>query len=328
VGESLNALLALTRRAAQAQALAREVRDLPVAQQQVALRELRNVGREMTMTTNRSLAFAFAALSDRSAADLAGGALVRAYADAPRLVIVSSTVVSPTIRLTMDLLYDPLRVVVGPGQAVEAATAFRVTRGVHETVLESLVLEKALGQRPLSVATVMEEAAAQGIDLVYVDGAGLDTLARAAISDQAKARILAAVQAGSVVLVPERMVQVAGRPAIAWWQVDPETGETVGVGEDGTHQAFFEYGNLLKWMAIGVGVVVIAWVSGVIGTLSTVIEFHLVWLLLMPRYGFGLNREALQEAYNKTKAVMLLLADAVDMFCPLCRAPFPFPPLP
>lgn|GEM_PF-4582986 len=71
---------------------------------------------------------------------------------------------------------------------------------------------------------------------------------------------------------------------------------------------------------------VIAWISGVIGTLSTVIEFHLVWLLLMPRYGSGLNREALQEAYNK--AIMLLLADAVDMSCPLCRAPFPFPPLP
>ncbi|MGC9025899.1 MAG: hypothetical protein ACP5NB_13895, partial [Chloroflexia bacterium] len=270
---------------------------------------------------------AFAALSDQSAADLAGGALVRAYADSPRLVIVSSTVVSPTIRQTMDLLYDPLRVVVGPGQAVESATAFRVTRGVHETVLESLVLEKALGARPLSVATVMEEAAAQGIDLVYVDAASLDDLARAAISDQAKARILAAVQAGYVVLVPERMVTVEGQARVGWWQIDPLTGETVGVGEDGTHQAFLEFGNLLKWMAIGVGVVVIAWVSGIIGTLSTVIMFHIVWLLLMPQYGFGLNCEALQEAYNITKVVMLLLAGVIESQCPLCSLPLP-PPRP
>ncbi|MGC8947518.1 MAG: hypothetical protein ACP5N6_15360, partial [Anaerolineae bacterium] len=276
--------------------------------------------REMTMTTNRALAFAFAALSDQSAADLAGGALVRAYADSPRLVIVSSTVVSPTIRQTMDLLYDPLRVVVGPGQAVESATAFRVTRGVHETVLESLVLEKALGARPLSVATVMEEAAAQGIDLVYVDGASLDALAKAAISDQAKARILAAVQAGSVVLVPGRMVEVEGRPAIAWWQVDPLTGETVGVGEDGTHQAFLDYGILLVFIAVGAGIgALLPFLSGWFGTMATVIIFHIVDLTeLLPDYGFMLSDELLQETYNRTKRAMLGLADYIESICPWC----------
>lgn len=325
LGESLSVLLSLAPRAVQAQALAGEVQGLPVARQQAALRELRNAGREVTRATNRSLAFAFAALSDRGAADLASGSLVRVYADFPRIAIVSSVVVSPTVRQTIDLLSDPLRAVVGPGQAVEAATAFRVTRGVHEAVLESLVLEKALGARPLSVATVMEEAAAQGIDLVYVDGA--DDLARAGISGQAKARILAAVQAGYVVLVPGRMVEVEGRPAIAWWQIDPRTGETVGVGEDGTHQAFFEYRTLFRWMVVGVGMeVLLPWLSGVHGTLWTVIRFHQELLLLMLKQ--GLNREVLQEAYNRTKAFMLALADEVERLCPFLRPPGPPPSFP
>jgi hypothetical protein len=62
-------------------------------------------------------------------------------------------------------------------------------------------------------------------------------LKEAKISEKAKARILMAVKQGYRVLVPKRMVDGAdGAPSIAWWQIDLVTGETIGVGEDGTHQ--------------------------------------------------------------------------------------------
>jgi hypothetical protein len=69
-----------------------------------------------------------------------------------------------------------------------------------------------------------------------VDVENLQTLQNANISDEALGRIWQAVDQGYGVLVPRQMVDWNGEEAIAWWQLDLETGEMVGVGEDGTHQ--------------------------------------------------------------------------------------------
>ncbi len=59
-------------------------------------------------------------------------------------------------------------------------------------------------------------------------------------------------------LVPKRMAQVNGEAAVAWWQIDPATGETLGVGEDGAHQFIVTLPGAIKLFLIAVAIALIA----------------------------------------------------------------------
>jgi hypothetical protein len=191
---------------------------------------------------NRLMGATFVAFSDGASQDLAETGLVKVYPDSPRITI-TSLVISPTHVVTeavpvqsIDLLYDSLRVVAYPGQAKSAEKVYRLTRGMNEAFVEKMVGEKMIGLEGKSAAGVLLAATNQGIPLVYVDANNLDNLAEAQLSKQARARILLATKQGYGVLVPKRMVMFAGELTTAWWQINLETGETIGVGEEGLHQ--------------------------------------------------------------------------------------------
>ncbi len=50
-------------------------------------------------------------------------------------------------------------------------------------------------------------------------------------------RVREEVDQGYLAVVPQRPVAVSGLPRFAWWRVDPRSGETTGVTDDGLHQA-------------------------------------------------------------------------------------------
>jgi len=213
----------------------------------VELAEVADVVDGATQAFDRMLGASFVTMSDDAARDLGETALVKAYPAAPRIAIASSVIsqskeISQTAQVQMlDLLNDSVRVVAYPGQAQGAEQVYRMTRGVCDTFLESSVGQALTGERPASAANVLQAAQMQGIPMVYVDKSRLNVLARMEIPTQAKAFILDAMQKGYGVLVPERMVAWAGGQTIAWWQLDLETGEMVGVGQDGTHQFLVQF---------------------------------------------------------------------------------------
>ncbi len=207
---------------------------------------------------NRMQGAAFVTFSDEASSELADTGLVRAYPDSPRITLVSS-VISRTGVITqveqlqmMDLLHDSLRVIAYPGQVKNAEPTYRLTRGVNESFLEKKIGEQMTGEIGQSGAGVLQAAAAaEHIPLMYVDMANLEPLAKAPISQQAKARIVDAVTQGNSVLVPERMVMWNGQSTIAWWQVDLKTGEATDVSENGTHQFIVQFiGTALLFMGI------------------------------------------------------------------------------
>lgn len=233
----------------------------------LALAEVSDTVEDTTQALNRLLAASFVALSDQASADLAATGLVKAYPDSPRITI-ASTVISPTAVVTqavpvlsLDLLHDSVRVLAYPGQARNAEKVYRLTRGITEKFLEQQVGEGLIdtdgGTRVYSVAGILQAAVDQGIPLVAVDADHLDVLARTDISEEAQARIVQAVQQGDTVLVPKRMVQYNGAETVAWWQIDPETGETVGVGENGTHQFLVTLPAAIKLFVIVITIVLI-----------------------------------------------------------------------
>jgi hypothetical protein len=94
-----------------------------------------------------------------------------------------------------------------------------------------------------SAGRVFEEAKTNNIPLKTLQPgttpAGLD------ISPSAQALITEALNAGKIVVVPERGVPLDGTPFTAWWQIDPLTGETVDRTELGGSQDMAEYNILL-----------------------------------------------------------------------------------
>jgi uncharacterized membrane protein len=208
---------------------------------------------------------------------LAGESLVAAYNDRPRITVVSAALATPTksaatLTFETDLLDDSLRVVGSPGQAVSAPVTFRSAWGLMENVIEAQNYAQPISGGPLTVqyqastSAVMDAARAQGIPLATLTPGNMGLLDSLSLSAQAKARITLALQAGLTVVVPSSEVTIGGKQTVAWWQINPQTGELTGVGEDGSHQALVEYGPAFAGAAVLTlgGIFVAGYIGGIL----------------------------------------------------------------
>ena len=231
--------------------------------------------RQSFIAMARSRLAQFDIMSDSVTGTVETASGVLAYLDSPRITILSSNVsVAPdgssTLEFSTDLLKDDIRAIASPGNAAAAIIAFNLNRGLSESDLEA----SALGTPPplpgttvtvsgaTSAATIFEAALAQGISLVVVASGLLPSLDGLNLPADAKALISSAVNAGKVVIVPSAMVSVGGQQTIAWYEIDPATGNTVGVLQSGQHQALVEYNAArfaaeqeTKAAAFGLGVI-------------------------------------------------------------------------
>ena len=93
---------------------------------------------------------------------------------------------------------------------------------------------------------VFTAAAAQGIGLVAITSANLSELQGLNIPADAKARIATDVGDGFGVIIPDQTVMLGGTPTIAWAEINPATGEYIGVDSNGGHQGLVEYLDLVS----------------------------------------------------------------------------------
>ena len=113
-------------------------------------------------------------------------------------------------------------------------------------------LEAAVGRSPvdggtqLSAVDIINQATANGDPLVTLSGADLPALNLLPLSQEAVARIRAALLEGKVIWTPGRMVQVGDVETVAWWEFDPITGATIAVGENGYHAEAVEFAATAK----------------------------------------------------------------------------------
>ena len=105
-----------------------------------------------------------------------------------------------------------------------------------------------------SVSQVFEAAASSGIAIRTLT-AETSNLNELDISDVALARIEAALEEGFIVVVPERAVDLDGIERVGWWQVDPQSGRTFDLMENGRGFAPLGEDTMIKvggpaWRAI------------------------------------------------------------------------------
>jgi hypothetical protein len=133
----------------------------------------------------------------------------------------------------------------------------------------------------LGVGELFEIAAQSGIPTVTIRGRVPDG---AAYGPAAMALIEEALAAGDIVIAPAGPVTVAGHDRVGWWRIDPDTGATVDVMDDGTGTEGTEY-QLPLTMEFRVASCVLA-LSGSI--LAAIVEI-LDWLdLVTARRGISM----------------------------------------
>jgi hypothetical protein len=182
----------------------------------------------------------------------------RAYRDEPNVTafVMAKTAASAggvTETATFDILHRGSAVRPLAGGSGPAGAHPLLTEGVLAHVIERAMVEvSAVMPAELSlpagsstgVGRVFEEAARQGIATVVLRPGEADPT-RLAFGEGARALIAAALEAGLVVIVPERPVALDGQERIGWWLVDPATGATEDQMDDGRGVEMGEYARLL-----------------------------------------------------------------------------------
>ncbi len=194
--------------------------------------------------TLQALAVTFNLMSDSLTGKLgsADEGKVCFYFDAPRLTIIDvSKGASGEIRLGIDLRRDTPRGVVQNSNP-QASALSRVERGVVDGNLERVLLDYLMALAPrndgqsdveMSTSSLFDDAEKQHVPAAVLP-ADRNRLA-ADIPEDTLARLNDDTAKGYVAIAPEHVVRVAGLPRYAWWRVDPKSGETVAVTDEGLY---------------------------------------------------------------------------------------------
>jgi hypothetical protein len=196
----------------------------------------------------RMINIAFAAISDGLSGRIADstGRVLRTYPDAPRIYVSELSDWNGAPRLSLDLRRDQPRVAVS-GFEVRRRFIAEVLRGVIAGAVEREVVgyftqgttpARARWAPVMSTNLVFERAQAAKIESVLLSG-NSSSLSKDLPAD-ARARIDESLAAGQVVVAPKRPVELNGDQRFAWWRIDPSSGATTAVTDEGLYQGTAE----------------------------------------------------------------------------------------
>ncbi len=132
-----------------------------------------------------------------------------------------------------------------PFAAPPAAAEVRLLQGVADTVAEgALASAWAEAQNTSQVAALAREGMV-GWRLLSAGESPPESL-----DADTRARLARDLSAGFAALVPERAVDLGGRPRTGWWRIDLVTGSTIGVMDSGLNEAAEDVlmRQVLHWM--------------------------------------------------------------------------------
>lgn len=191
-----------------------------------------------------------AGLADRLVLPLEGGEHGRVVFSplSPRLTILESRSAGDRATLAIDLRHSRVLPVADKARLADNRFLLQVIKGVVDGAAESLVMDILLAPpqegssapRTTSAARLFQEARRQRIKTGFLTKQN-GRNPPAGLTKEAAARISADLDAGQWVVMPDQPVAHRGGKRTAWWRIDPATGETVGVTENGLHGAFDEY---------------------------------------------------------------------------------------
>lgn len=191
-------------------------------------------------------ALAYHGLRDALAAATGIEAGVRTFIDGPNVVSFSLGAGEPgqaaSITFGVDIWHRNHGMLPLSGSSLTPAES-EVVAGVMSQVaeraaIESLAETSDLDHRAIGLGAVFDAAASDEVPMRVLRG----TLSEPLPYDAAvTALIEEAVAAGDIVIVPATPVIIDERERVGWWRVDPLTGTTIDVFEDGAGTESAEY---------------------------------------------------------------------------------------
>jgi hypothetical protein len=112
-----------------------------------------------------------------------------------------------------------------------AARNIRLQQGVMDTATEAALA--AGGDKVENTSELFTAAIARGEQWITLRDRNDTALTSLAISNEVRSRIEADLTNGYVVLVPKAAAESDGRSLMAWWRINPATGQTLGIGQNG-----------------------------------------------------------------------------------------------
>jgi len=199
------------------------------------------------VTNGTLIALGFAADSDALTLRLAEQSNISIDRSLPRILITSEETNGDqgNVRISLDLRLD--EVGASSPEGPTAVKLFQHARGVQESALEGTFMKTIAGAgTAVSTAYLMASGAAAHIPEVVLSADNRAEIAQFAWRPPFAKLVNSALDMGHWVVIPKRVVNLAGRVRWGYWDIDPQTGVTVGVMEGGQHQAMLEMPLLNK----------------------------------------------------------------------------------
>jgi len=231
----------------------------------------------------------FASTSDDQSEKEGEALSVYSYYQVPRVLITSFAGDQERSEVSFDLRQDRVEAVAFPGQALTMKGTFLYGRGVMESMLEGKLLELLSGKPALTTAVLMQEAEQRNIPIRMFSSLEREGLQKAGLPKPVAEKINLVLDSSRIVVLPEKGVPWQGKNRWGWWDIDPQTMETIGVMDSGLHQAMVQRtileteGPLQTKMGFVIGAMV--------GAVDT--QWMIAGMIL--KYG-ELNKAALLEA--------------------------------
>ncbi|MFQ5731352.1 MAG: transglutaminase domain-containing protein [Planctomycetaceae bacterium] len=166
---------------------------------------------------------------------------VRYVVDSPQIVVTDIRPLKRGVVVRGDLRSVRPGVVANFDQSRRGQAMCRALRGIVDTQIESSLFRTvfakrgSLGQTSSAIEILDRVRALHRLESSDLNRLPLSTAVRETAQRHLKN--------GRVLLGDKRPVDVAGRKRVAWWLIDPRTGETIGVTDEGLHQTSGEYGG-------------------------------------------------------------------------------------
>jgi len=195
------------------------------------------------------LALRFAAESDSLSRRIADGTAVSLAWATPRILIVGIEMNGKDKRqmdanVSLDLRLDEVRAYPWPGAPERIVPIFQTARGIQESVVEGRLVALATGRDPTAnTAQLINAAEKQGVPLVVINTSSRSRLGEIVPGVPATCVQMmdAALAKGREIIIPSRAIALGGQQQWGWWEVDPSSGEVIGVMQNGEHQGMVEY---------------------------------------------------------------------------------------
>lgn len=226
------------------------------------------------------VALAYHTLRDAMDAEMALDAGARTFVDGPNIVSLSTDVYmdgqTQGIRVSLDIWHRDHGILplTGPSLTVPGA---ELVAGVTDHLAERFALDDVAdvpgtSHTSIGVGEIFDAAASQAIPTVVLHGTAPESLP---YSGMATDLIRQALASGDVVVVPAEPVMAGGTQRVGWWAIDPATGETTDVMDDGSGSVAVEYaeletGAVQRFVCFGA---MAEWAAGVIIAAASMVTY-------------------------------------------------------